>query len=372
MSHFSGLPSRDMNKQEYQFILKHLVTVLAVSAAAVTGAATQVEAQSLCASYTIARGDTLFDISQSVALSGGFQELYNANRDVLPGPNALEVGQVIRIPCQDGTLPIVGRAEPARVATLAPGEATQRPLRFLTGGNYAPFTDENLPGDGLFTQLVTRSMELGNPEQDFEVNFVNDWGAHLSVLLPTGAFDMGFPWFLPDCSQVANLSPANAMRCTEYDASDPFYDALVGYYTLPSGEYAQATQYSDLYGARLCRPDGWFSFDLEAEGLTDPNVELIFAPSEERCWELLTSNAVDVVTYDALPAEEDFTEMGLQGQIVQLSELASSQTLHVFVPKSHPNRQAYLQTLNAGLEQLRLSGEWFSIVRSGIQAAAEN
>ncbi|MFQ1700696.1 LysM peptidoglycan-binding domain-containing protein [Loktanella agnita] len=349
-----------------------MVTVLAVSAAAVAGASTQVAAQSQCTNYTVVRGDTLFEIAQTAALSGGFQEIYNANRDILPSPNVLEVGQVLRIPCDDGNLPVASNAAPARVATLTAAEATQRPVRFLTGGNYAPFTDENLPGQGMFTQLVTRSMELGNAEQDFEVIFVNDWGAHLSVLLPSGAFDMGFPWFLPDCSQVGNLSPSNAMRCTEFDASEPFYDALVGYYTLQGSEYAQADEYSDLYGARLCRPDGWFSFDLEAEGLTDPNVELIFAASEEACWEMLTSNAVDVVTYDALPAEKDFADLGLQEQVVQLTPLASKQTLHVFVPKSHPNGQAYLQTLNAGLEQLRLSGEWFSLVRSGIQASAEN
>lgn len=372
MSNISGLCSKVLKTKTCSVGFTSIATVLTLSAGVTALSGTDAAAQSLCSSYTIVRGDTLFDIAVAVNLRGGFQQLFNANRDVLAGPNQLEVGQVIRIPCADGALPIVGTTEPARVATLTPGAATDRPIRFLTGSNYAPFTDEDLPGGGLFTEMVTRSMELGNPDQEFRVIFVNDWGSHLTDLLPTGAFDMGFPWFLPDCSQVANLSEPNALRCTEYDASAPFYDALVGYYTLSGSPYAQASEYTALYGARLCRPDGWFSFDLEGEGLVPPNVELIFAPTEERCWELLQLGAVDVVTYDALPAEEDFTELGIADRIVQMPELASQQTLHVFVPKNNPNGQEYLQTINAGLEQLRLSGEWFEIVRRGIQQTVEN
>ncbi len=372
MENCTGLYSKALKTGNKTVGLSSMAAVFAVTCGVATLSADTVAAQSLCSNYTIVRGDTLYGISEAVDLSGGFQQLYNANRNVLAGPNTLEVGQVIRIPCADGALPIVGDSQPARVATAVAGATSDRPVRFLTGSNYAPFTDENLPGGGLFTEMVQRSMELGNPDQEFEVIFVNDWGSHLTTLLPIGAFDMGFPWFLPDCSKVDILSEANALRCTQFDASEPFYDALVGYYTLAGSPYEGVTEYEQLYGARLCRPDGWFSFDLEGEGLVAPNIELIFAPTEERCWELLQLSAVDIVTYDALPAEEDYSEMGLEDRIVKIPALASKQTLHVFVPKNNPNGQAYLQTVNAGLEQLRLSGEWFEIVRRGIQTTIEN
>jgi len=350
----------------------NLAAVVAVSAGLMSLSATEVAAQSLCTTYTVALGDTLSGIAGTAGVRGGFQVLFNANTGVLSSPNLLEVGQVLTIPCEDGRLPASRVPQVAAVAPAAPAAPAVRSIRFLTGSGYAPFTDEDLPGGGLYTELVTRAMELGNPDQEFRVIFVNDWGSHLTELLPTGAFDAGFPWFLPDCTKVDNLSESNAIRCTEFDASAPFYDALVGYYTLKDSPYVAATTPQQLYGATLCRPDGWFSFDLEAVELVAPNIELVFAANEEKCWELLQKGEVDVVTYDALPAEDDYTDMGMTDSVVNLSALATKETMHVLIPKTNPNSAVYLATLNAGLEQLRLSGEWFEVVRRQIQATVEN
>ena len=49
--------------------------------------------------YTVVAGDTLTRISEKVY--GGpdrWMDIYQANRDTLTGPNALRVGQVLRIP----------------------------------------------------------------------------------------------------------------------------------------------------------------------------------------------------------------------------------------------------------------------------------
>ena len=87
---------------------------------------------------------------------------------------------------------------------------------------------------------------------------------------------------------------------------------------------------------------------------------------------MLRDGAVDVVTYDALPAEEDSTNAGMTDMIVDIPALTSKQTLHVFVSKNNPNGDAYMEIINAGLEELRLSGEWFEIVREGIKVTVEN
>lgn len=353
------------------------VTSLAAILAAATGLMTvnaqQAEAQELCSVYTVVSGDTLSQIASRAELRGGFQFLFNANTNVLSSPNLVEIGQKLVIPCADGSLP---SSQTASVVTVAPrvtaAPTIAQPASFVTASGYAPFTDEALPEGGMMTQMVSRAMEIGNPDQEFRVVFVNDWGSHLTELLPSGVFDMGFPWFLPDCTKVDILSEPNAMRCTDFNASDPFYEAGVSYYALNDSEYAAATEYTELYGATLCRPDGWFSFDLEGEGLVAPNIELVFATSEEACWERMLAGEVDIVTYDTLPAQDDARDLGIEDQVTEMTALASSVTLHVFTPKTNPNGEAYLQTLNAGLEQLRLSGEWFDIVRSQIQTTAEN
>ena len=50
-------------------------------------------------SYTVQAGDTLSRISSKVyGESGRWTEIFEANRDLLPSPNALKPGQVLRIP----------------------------------------------------------------------------------------------------------------------------------------------------------------------------------------------------------------------------------------------------------------------------------
>lgn len=333
----------------------------------------QAQAQEQCSSYTVVRGDTLSVIAATAETRGGFQTLFDANRNILKSPNLLEVGQVLEIPCADGSLPT--SATRVTTASTQPAPTTaepNRPLRIVTASGYAPFTDEAAPGGGLITQMVNRSMELGNADQEFSLMFINDWGSHLETLLPTGAVDMVFPWFKPDCDKVENLSESSAFRCTDFNHSEPFYEALVGYYTLKGGAYENVTTYSGLEGARLCRPEAWFTFDLEAEGLMPPNVSLTRPVPQAGCWQLLLDGEIDVISLDALPAEEDYRELGIEDRVAKLESLTSAQTLHVFVSKDNQFANDALPIINAGLEELRLSGEWFSIVREGIKDTVEN
>jgi len=51
--------------------------------------------------YTVKAGDTLSRISTEVyGSSARWQDIFNANRDTLPNPNALRVGQVLKIPAE--------------------------------------------------------------------------------------------------------------------------------------------------------------------------------------------------------------------------------------------------------------------------------
>jgi tetratricopeptide (TPR) repeat protein len=64
--------------------------------AGATGAA---DSRTQARSYTVQAGDTLSRISQQMyGTSGRWAEIFEANRDQLPSPNALRPGQVLRIP----------------------------------------------------------------------------------------------------------------------------------------------------------------------------------------------------------------------------------------------------------------------------------
>jgi polar amino acid transport system substrate-binding protein len=83
-------------------------------------AASQAGAQSLCSIYTIQRGDTLSQIAAKAGVAGGYQLVFDMNANVLSNPNALEVGQRIALPCEDGTRP---GATPPATATASTSHA---------------------------------------------------------------------------------------------------------------------------------------------------------------------------------------------------------------------------------------------------------
>jgi hypothetical protein len=406
-------------------------SALGYTALAIALMTTAASAQELCSNYTVKPGDTLSGIAKAADVSGGYQMLYAANSETINNPNIIEVGMELVIPCADGLLPSqqadatteavtapaaeavvepavpeveaptapaetveVVTTAPAETATTAPAEtaavATTAPAetaaaaptalpkaRFLTGSNFEPQTDESLPGGGLFTEMVEEAMKRGGPGQEYSVTFVNDWGAHLTDLLPSGAFDMGFPWALPDCSKVDLLSEATQLRCTDFDASDAFLEAFVGYYVLAGSDLANLTSHDQLAGKRLCRPDGWFTFDLEGLGLVEPTITMVVPQDQLECWQAMKRGEVDVVTYDVDVADVDIVKVDMLDNVKEIEPLRTVVTSHVFVPKSNPNGQAYLAMINEGLQSMRDDGTWFKILSTRMREhnernAAEN
>jgi LysM repeat protein len=64
-----------------------------------TPGATVPEAPDTPETYTVEAGDTLSNISRKVyGTPGRWMDIFQANRDLLPSPNALKPGQVLRIP----------------------------------------------------------------------------------------------------------------------------------------------------------------------------------------------------------------------------------------------------------------------------------
>lgn len=272
-----------------------------------------------------------------------------------PEPQPLP-GATLQPALQGGTQ----QATAEELAAAATG--FNRTMRFLTGSQFPPFTDEDLPEGGMITELIKIALDRSAPNRDYRITFVNDWGPHLSVLLPDGAFDLGFPWYRPDCSKIGKLSDGMRKRCTDYDFSRPLYEVVVGYYARQDDPLVGAVDYSGMAGRRICRPRGYFTFDLEVEDLVEPNITMFTPQTPLDCFQMLADGEVDVVTINILVAEDSIKTLGLAAQIVELPDLATIQTLHVITPKTNPYGRGYLTLLNRGIRQMRESGEWFQVV----------
>jgi cell wall-associated NlpC family hydrolase len=66
--------------------------------------------------YVVANGDTLAQIATAQAIPGGWQQIYDANRDTIADPDMIVVGQHLRVP--DGAASGVPAATPPVLASL--------------------------------------------------------------------------------------------------------------------------------------------------------------------------------------------------------------------------------------------------------------
>jgi len=249
--------------------------------------------------------------------------------------------------------------EPAQTARRDPAETS---IRFLTGAGFGYFAGPELIGGGMITDLVAQSMTSASPSQAFTVGFIDDWSRHAGLLRSEDGFDIGFPWYKPDCSAARMLSPQMQTLCTDFEFSRPFAEVPVAFYVRSGDPAGTAMSLGDLAGKRICRPVGQFTFDLEQAGLANLNVTFERPESALACFAALVRGRVDVVTLAAGDAESEIRLLGIADAIEPVEGLASVQTLHAIVAKANPHATDYLALINRGLENIMRSGKWFETV----------
>lgn len=329
--------------------------------------------------YRVEPGDTLHSIAVRAYGEGNYLAIFEANRDVLPSVTRIEVGDQLLIPCVDGSGPqtrreyLGGGASGAegtggtpetpggdRVAALA-AIPPEREIRLLTGPDFAPFVDPALPEGGLVTELVRLALDRAAFGRSFSIAVGEDWSAHLEAL-ERGTFDLGFPWYRPDCNRAARLGPSMQRRCADFVFSEPLYEVGLAWYARAGDPLLGVSEAAGLSDHRLCRPATYFTFDLLQAGLTASTATLVFPSTAEECLVLLEAGVVDAVSLARSAAEPEIARLGLEGRVAEIEALASVQTLHAIAHDSNVEARAFLSTLDFGLAEIRESGRWFEVV----------
>jgi len=348
---------------------RHILT--AVAAAIVLPFAAS--AQEACTVYSVKAGDSLATIARSAYGTFDYQQIFNANRNLITNPNQLEVGTVLQLPCKDGGLPdsasareIIANQEAEQASRPKVSNSFEPPIKIVSGNGWAPFVGEEFDGGGMLVRLATTALNRGGNAREYNVNFVDDWAAHTDTLLPIGAFDVSIAWYMPDCSKIDLLSDGMKRRCSELDGSLPIYESVVGFFTKPGNQYEGVRDYSDFAGARVCRPEGWYTFDLEEQGLIDPVVNMVAPKSVNECFEMMQEGEVDVVPLEVESVAGAARDLGIEGEVVQNPYLTNLLQMSFVTHKTNPRGRVYLAMLNRGLTEMRESGEWYAIISSGL------
>jgi len=312
-------------------------------------------AQQCGQSYRVRGGETIYDIAARVYGDGEkWSLIYYANQDLLQNdPTSLKAGDSIRIPCLD---------RGAAGASTAPRDlerGADAELKLLTGGDYAPFTGQALPGGGLITEIVNAAFEAAPYPVTFSLTWEDDWGQHLDPLLSRKEYDVGFPWLRPDCRQ----DPEN-FRC-RFHFSEPLFEMLILLFVRADGE-VRFREDADIAGLTLCRPEGYYTHDLnrpDRQWLDRGMIELVQPASLGECFELLETGDVDGVPVNEFTGRMKVQEMGLGDRVEPIGDWPISlEGLHVLISKTHPRGTTFLYRFNAGLRSLKASERYQAIL----------
>lgn len=341
-------------------------------------------AQTCGSEYVVKEGESLADIAGRVYGSPAqWVVIFYANQDRM-GANVsmLVQGLSIRIPCLGDQQPAAAPEQAAKDAAAAAKEAPPaapgaielssmvRRIEFLTADDYAPFTARSLPNGGMITNIVSAAMDLIKQQAggsfDYNVSWVNDWGAHLNPLLITRAFDVGFPWLKPDCDHVSDLSRDAKYRCQKFFFSDPLYEVFIVLF-VKSNSPMTFEKDDEILGKTLCQPAGNSTFELDKGGrnwVKDNKIVLMRPQTIEECFRLLDNGSVSIVVTADLTGKAVIAELGLGDQVKALQRPLAISTLRLIVPKTHPYASTILYYLNTAIGKLKDSGEYDKIVNS--------
>ncbi|MEP1537049.1 MAG: transporter substrate-binding domain-containing protein [Paracoccaceae bacterium] len=304
------------------------------------------------APHIVSQGDTLRAIAElKLGDASDWPQLIDANPNLQIGRSTgLTVGATLKIPC------------PERItqgSSVAPPKREVAEIRLLTGSNNAPFTDKKWPGQGMLSEVVNAAFEQSPSPVSHALIWDDDWSRHLFPLVDSKDFDMGFPWVRPDCEQ----NPEQEL-CVRFHFSDALIDLAILLF-VRADDPIQFEQDRDLVGHKICRPNGYFTHDLDRIGrewVSQGKITLIQPETAEACFELLAGGDVDAVAVNEFLGAQKLHAMDLQGTIVPIDRPLSIQGLHVVISKTHWRGTSHLYRFNAGLRALKETDRYREIV----------
>ncbi len=340
--------------------MERLIAVALVLAAG--GISDAVAATPKCGeAYTVAAGDTLSGIAGAAYQDTNLWPYiygYSSNASVIGGdPSLIGIGISLKLPPCTQTAHS-GTSEPIVNDRRA---RTNDTIEALTAGDYAPFTDQNWQNGGMLTEIVDAALGQAQSITDHSIDWINDWSAHIDPLLRRHKYDMGFPWFKPNCEAPEKLSEDDVKRC-EFYFSEPLFEMLIVLFKRSDDARTLASD-ADLHGMRLCRPTGYFTFDLTERGLVPGDtIELEQPQSVGDCFHKLVDGDVDFVTLNQFTGQSAIKQFGYGDVVAASEELADTLGLHLIIHRDHPKAIALLRQFDSGLSAVRQSGRYDEIV----------
>ncbi|WP_339845105.1 ABC transporter substrate-binding protein [uncultured Halopseudomonas sp.] len=224
----------------------------------------------------------------------------------------------------------------ACLSTLA--SAQSQSVTLVSGNDYPPFTGSVLAHGGVLTQLVRQAFAAG--DKSSSVDF-KPWARGYEETLRL-EYDATFPYL------------STPLRTASFLFSEPLYQLNLRLYVRSDSPWKIGTQ-EELSRAIFCLPagyevSGWVYRETERLNFVRPR-------SMEQCHAMLQLGRVDVLISnpDEL-AWQAVPPLLTPRNVRKLPEPLDNVTLHMIIPRNHPQGQQLMDAFNSGLQQLIESG----------------
>lgn len=340
--------------------MKRLLAVALFSSFGVVG--TPAEAAPKCSEgYSVQAGDTLSKIAQSAYQDPNLWPYiygYGRNATTIGGdPGLIRIGIALDLP------PCPSAVQSAATAPIANdrGERTSATIEVVTATDYPPFTEQTWENGGMLTEIVDAALGMAGGSPEYSIDWVNDWSAHIDPLLERHKYDMGFPWFKPNCDNPEDLSDEDRKRCS-FHFSEPLFDMLIVLFKRSDDTRILANDEA-LHGMRLCRPAGYFTFDLTDRGLIPGDtIELDRPKTVGECFNKLIDGEIDFVALNEFTGQSAIKDLDYGDLVTASEQLTDTIGLRLIIHQEHPRADALLEQFDSGLSALRKSGRYDEIV----------
>lgn len=313
--------------------------------------------------YTVQPGETLSHIALKLYKDASrWREIYEANKEQIRNPKELGVGWKLVIPnraARPAPEPTVTKTQPEatqaelEVATVEPlPPAVVPPLRssspqlggadkritLIAAGEHPPFTGEDLPQQGMLTEVVrTAFASMG-----YEVEFAFWEGQRGFKAAQEGRFAGTFPHFI------------HREHLTHFFYSKPLFRLLIRGFVDREQPF-RFERLRDLSGRVVCRPAGHDLYDLQPL-LVKQHITLKTPKTTGDCFDLLMQGKVDVVSVNEFAGQEEVHEAGLRDRVCMLDKEVAIDTVHLLFPKRIPQSEGLMKQFDQTLTRLEAKG----------------
>lgn len=213
-------------------------------------------------------------------------------------------------------------------------------LKLVTGSDYAPYVDDRLPDGGPVALLVRRAFAKSGLTVDISVE---PWRRGYEAMLAR-RFDATFPYIRTE------------QRARDTLFSDPI-TTVRQHLVVAAGNERAAMATGWMKGRSVCAAVGygmppWLDL-LVQKG----DVQRVTPTQQRSCLSMIAAGRADFMVEDDRIALARRAEAGEREKLTTVPGPAASQsTLHLIVPRSHPEAQRILDAFNQGLAQLHAEG----------------